>query len=92
MAQECCSIDEKDLQKKAVVTQPENAQEKNRSDGDGHDHDQGREDKAGWKSHWDLLFALDILMVLLLLEYGFKIEFSKIPPLIINGIAYLLAG
>lgn len=92
MAQECCSTDEKDVQKKTVVTQLENDQEKNHSDGDGHDHDEGGEDKTGWKAHWDLLLALVILIVLLVLEYGFKIELTKIPSLIINGIAYLLAG
>jgi Cd2+/Zn2+-exporting ATPase len=60
---------------------------------DGHNHDEiGEEDKTGWKSHWDLLLALLILAVLLILEYGFKIEIPKIPSLIINGIAYILAG
>jgi len=36
--------------------------------------------------------ALFILIVLLVLEYGFKIDLPKIPNLIINLIAYLLAG
>ncbi|OLY95719.1 cadmium-translocating P-type ATPase [Cnuella takakiae] len=43
-------------------------------------------------AHWDLLLALLILAVLLVLEYGFKIELPKIAALVINGIAYLLAG
>ncbi|MBC7888901.1 MAG: cadmium-translocating P-type ATPase [Ferruginibacter sp.] len=60
---------------------------------DGHNHDEiDGEEKTGWKSHWDLLLALLILAVLLILEYGFKIELPKIPSLIINGIAYILAG
>ena len=60
---------------------------------DGHDHGRVSEvNKSGWKSHLDLLLALLILVVLLVLEYGFKIELSRIPSLIINGIAYLLAG
>ena len=50
------------------------------------------ENSSGWKSHWDLLLALLILIVLLVLEYGFKIEIPKIPSLVINGIAYILAG
>ena len=62
------------------------------SSDDGHDHGGNDEDKPGWKTHWDLLLALFILMVLLVLEYGFKIEIPKIPSLVINGIAYLLAG
>ncbi len=59
------------------------------SNDDGHDH--GKED-AGWKSHWDLLLALAILIVLITLEYGFKIIVPNIPSLIINSIAWLLAG
>ena len=56
---------------------------------DGHNH--GAEEQ-GWKAHWDLLLALAILIVLLVLEYGFRVEIPKIPLLIINLIAYLLAG
>lgn len=56
---------------------------------DGHDH--GAE-TTGWKSHWDLLLALTILVVMLILEYGFKTEFSQAVNLIIYGVAYLLAG
>ncbi|MCB0776390.1 MAG: cadmium-translocating P-type ATPase, partial [Chitinophagaceae bacterium] len=59
---------------------------------DGHDHENENKDESGWKSHWDLLLALFILIVLLVLEYGFKIELPKIPSLVINGIAYFLAG
>jgi Cd2+/Zn2+-exporting ATPase len=63
---------------------------------DGHDHSEAGggadNDKDGWRSHWDLLLALAILLVLLVLEYGFKIEFPNIPALIINLVAYLLAG
>ena len=50
------------------------------------------ENESGWKNHWDLLLALVILIILLVLEYGFKMEFSKIPSLAINLGAYLLAG
>ena len=57
---------------------------------DGHDH--GGVESAGWKAHWDLLLALAILAILLTLEYGFKIKLPNIPSLIINAIAWLLAG
>ncbi|HMO60756.1 MAG TPA: heavy metal translocating P-type ATPase [Ferruginibacter sp.] len=59
---------------------------------DGHDHGAVVKDQPGWKTHWDLLLALSILIVLLVLEYGFKIELPKIPSLAINLVAYLLAG
>ncbi len=59
---------------------------------DGHDHGPVVKDQPGWKTHWDLLLALSILIVLLVLEYGFKIELPKIPSLAINLVAYLLAG
>lgn len=49
-------------------------------------------DEEGWKAHWDLLLALTILVVLLVLEYGFEIVLPNIPSLIINAIAWLLAG
>lgn len=59
---------------------------------DGHDHGDVKKDQPGWKTHWDLLLALFILIVLLVLEYGFKIEMPKIASLAINLVAYLLAG
>ncbi|MBL7734546.1 MAG: cadmium-translocating P-type ATPase, partial [Chitinophagaceae bacterium] len=62
------------------------------SGNDGHDHGSEDKDEPGWKTHWDLLLALFILIVLLVLEYGFKTELPKIPSLGINMIAYLLAG
>lgn len=49
-------------------------------------------DENSWKAHWDLLLSFIILTVILVLEYGFKIELSKPVALIINSIAYLLAG
>ncbi len=60
---------------------------------DGHNHEAiVEENQVGWKTHWDLLLALLILAVLLTLEYGFNINLLKIPLLIINLIAWLLAG
>lgn len=63
------------------------------SSDDGHNHDDiGGAEESSWKAHWDLLLALLILAVLLTLQYGFKITLPKIPSLIINLVAYLLAG
>lgn len=74
----------------------DNPIEKTHAEDDGHDHSEAgggiKETKDGWKTHWDLLLALVTLIVLLVLEYGFKIELPNIPLLIINLIAYLLAG
>jgi Cd2+/Zn2+-exporting ATPase len=74
----------------------DNPTEKAHAEDDGHDHEEAgggvEKNKDGWRSHWDLLLALTILIVLLVLEYGFKIELPNIPLLIINLIAYLLAG
>ncbi len=58
---------------------------------EAHLHEQAKED-TGWKGHWDLLLALVILIVLLVLEYGFQIALPNIPLLIINLVAYFLAG
>ena len=46
----------------------------------------------GIKENWNLIAGFCILVVVLVLEYGFKIEFPKLMSLIINAIAYLLAG
>ncbi|UCJ07469.1 cadmium-translocating P-type ATPase [Chitinophaga pendula] len=46
----------------------------------------------GWKENWNLIAGLAILIIVLLLEYGFKVQIPKIPALIINAIAYLFAG
>lgn len=74
----------------------DNPAEKSHAEDDGHDHAEAgsgvEKNNDGWRSHWDLLLALTILVVLLVLEYGFKIELPNITLLIINLIAYLLAG
>ena len=103
MAKECCDTDEKDVQKKGVVNQSEKTKGHDHSKDDGHDHgddeheeddehDHGGDDSDSWKSHWPLLSSLAILLVMLVLEFGFK--FKPVFPidLIIYVIAYLLAG
>jgi Cd2+/Zn2+-exporting ATPase len=60
-----------------------------------HDHDSNGvalAEEQGWSKHCDLLLALFILIVLLVLEYGFKIVLPNIPSLIINLVAFILAG
>lgn len=79
----CCNTDEKAKTEKVIPLH---------SSDDGHDHGNIGGNKTGWRSHWDLLLALFILIILLSLKYGFNIELSKIPSLLINLIAYLLAG
>ncbi|WP_207493173.1 heavy metal translocating P-type ATPase [Aridibaculum aurantiacum] len=79
----------KDLQLDQLEKITDKNEEHQHSADDGHNH--GAEE-PGWKAHWDLLLALAILIVLLVLEYGFHIELPNIPSLIINLIAYILAG
>ena len=65
----------------------------NKTDLHDHNHDEElQSEKTVWKTHWDLLLALFILIVLLTLEYAFKIKLPEIASFIINAIAYLLAG
>ncbi len=64
-------------------------------DNDHDDHDHGSEvtpDKPQWLEHWNLLAGLFILVILLVMEYGFKITLPQTIAFIINSTAYLLAG
>ena len=56
---------------------------------DVHDHSV---EKSGWKAHVNLLTALTILVILLVGQYGFEYKLPSIPLLIVNLIAYWLAG
>lgn len=57
-----------------------------------HDHDHGSEDAAGWKTHWDLLLALLILIVMIVLKFGFHFVPTQWIDLTIHAIAFFLAG
>lgn len=57
---------------------------------DGHNH--GEEDSAGWKSHWDLLLSLLILVMMMVLNFGFNYVPQKWVDFAIHFAAYLLAG
>ncbi|NEU06956.1 cadmium-translocating P-type ATPase [Flavihumibacter sp. R14] len=56
---------------------------------DDHSHGSGSE---SWRDHWDLLTALAILLVMQVLEYGFRLKFSLLTEFLIYMPAYLLAG
>ncbi len=100
MAQECCNTDEKDNTKKVAAAGDTNRHEHkegekhnhddDHDEGDGHDH--GGEESDGWKSHWPLLSSLAILLIMLVLEFGFKFKPVFPVDLIIYILAYLLAG
>jgi Cd2+/Zn2+-exporting ATPase len=48
--------------------------------------------KAQWHQHIGLLIGLGILIVVLVLDYGFQIKLNKWTSLGVNAVAYLLAG
>jgi Cd2+/Zn2+-exporting ATPase len=48
--------------------------------------------KAQWQQHLGLLIGLGILIIVLVLDYGFQIKLNKWTSLGVNGVAYLLAG
>ena len=78
---DCCgATDEKDLH-----------QMKN-SANDGHSHDHTGDEIAGWKSHWQLLLSLAILMIMLVFQFGFQYIPAFPFNLLIFSIAFLLAG
>ena len=85
-----------DLKRKELSTtkikksEPLNSSHKEHSHDDGNDH--VSEEAAGWLTHWQLLTSLIILVLMLVLEYGFKIIPVFPINLLIYGAAYLLAG
>ncbi|MFA4870598.1 MAG: heavy metal translocating P-type ATPase [Pedobacter sp.] len=76
---DCCAIDE-----------THNHTHQVHSDDDGHNH--GSEEPSNWLSHWPLLTSLAVVVVMMVLEYGFHITFNTLTQLIIFIPAYLLAG
>ncbi|RAV97881.1 heavy metal translocating P-type ATPase [Pseudochryseolinea flava] len=57
-----------------------------------HDHAHGDHSNSSWLQHWKLLVALVMLVALLVLAYGFNIELPKRVGLVVNAVAFLLAG
>lgn len=80
----------KDLQLDTLTKITDNKSEHEHTDDDGHNH--GSEESAGWKSHWDLLLALFILLVMLILKFGFHFTFVKWMDFVIHLVAFFLAG
>lgn len=82
--------------KKHLEKEPDSIAETNNphehSQDEGHDHGGETSEKPGWIAHWDLLLSLVILAFLLTAEYGFKYVLPNPFELIVNAIAYLLAG
>ncbi|WP_276484806.1 heavy metal translocating P-type ATPase [Paraflavitalea pollutisoli] len=88
MAKECCNTDEQQPLKQTAndsIAPGHDHQEE-----EAHDHEQG--DSDSWQSHWPLLSSLAILLVMLVLEYGFSYKPGFPFDLIIYAAAYLLAG
>jgi Cd2+/Zn2+-exporting ATPase len=59
---------------------------------DHDDHDHGSTGSESWRDHWDLLTALAILLVMQILEYGFRLKVNALAEFLIYMPAYLLAG
>lgn len=75
---------------KHIHSEEEQDNEHNHDDHD-HNHEHGGEE-AGWKSHWDLLLALLILVVMVVLKFGFHFTPTKWVDFGIHFIAFILAG
>jgi Cd2+/Zn2+-exporting ATPase len=56
------------------------------------DHNHGGKETSEWKSHWQLLVSLFILIIMLMLEFGFKYKPAFPVDLIIYLAAFLLGG
>lgn len=88
---DCCSTDSiADKSVQANHPPAEHHHTDQHSDDDGHNH--GAEEATGWLSHWPLLTSLAVVVVMMVLEYGFHITFNTTTQLIIFVPAYLLAG
>lgn len=79
----CCQADE-DQQKVS------HSGTNGHTDDNGHNH--GATEPSGWLSHWPLLTALAIVLVMMVLTFGFKLSFNTLSALLIYIPAYLLAG
>ncbi|ETZ23241.1 heavy metal translocating P-type ATPase [Pedobacter sp. V48] len=84
---DCCAVEEP--KKAATHAHKENHQHEH-ADDDGHNH--GAEEPSGIIGHWPLLTALAVIIVMMVLEYGFGIVFSNVIQLAVFIPAYLLAG
>lgn len=88
--QHCC---QDDSHEPSVISRPNPSSSPDQHEHHGHDqpdhhHDHG----AGWKQQTGLVCSLLILLVLLVMDYGFNLELPSPYALIVNIVAYLLAG
>ena len=107
MAKDCCDTDENLVRNKTgplsesaadkialtdglASNKNTDADEATHSDEDGHDHGNG--ETPEWKTHLSLLVSVLMLLVMLVLEFGFQYKPSFPIDLLVYGIAYLLAG
>jgi len=100
MAQECCGTDEINKYNKTGTQQPGN--KICHCEQDGNDPDSfpaengnrvhGEKEAAGWISHWPLLSSLVILLVMLVLQFGFTYKPIFSIELFIYAFAFILAG
>ena len=86
MSKECCDTGEKEVQKKVALSH-EDIDKNHKPALDEH-----LEEEAAWKSHWDLLLALLILIVMVVLKFGFHFTPTKWIDFAIHFVAFILAG
>ena len=60
-------------------------------EGDGHSHEISTK-KASWKTHWNLLVALFILIAMLVLKYAFDFVPIAWIDFLVHAVAFVLAG
>jgi len=82
MSKECCGSDQQPQKTRAAESI-----EYNEEEGSLSLEQESEEKEDGWRGHWPLLTALLILVLMLVLEYGFKF----VPPFPVNLIIYFAA-
>ena len=82
MSKECCGSDQQPQKSRAAESI-----EYNEEEGSLSLEQESEEKEDGWRGHWPLLTALLILVLMLVLEYGFKF----VPPFPVNLIIYFAA-
>lgn len=101
MSGECCennnekptkAVPQKEISKSEPVTHALEEGHDHEENGEEHNHGVEVVKKSWWLERWSLLTALLILVTLLVMEYAFDIKLQYPFSLIVNGIAYLLAG
>ena len=86
------ALPQKDINHNEPINHVSEEDHEHDEEGDEHNHGEEVANKPWWLERWSLLTALLILITLLVLEYAFDIKLRYPVSLIVNGIAYLLAG